>query len=289
MNYTELSQIKDEILSLWNSGDFESQRELARHIVGLYGKMGRNSTQSIRRTISKWIYKAEIDSELVEQNVKLAKQKQKQKQQDTNRIERKSFREYARVENAVAEYGEALAKELRKYGSKINPNDFKNDIGIVDGGTGVIQITDLHANELIDLPHNQYNFDVLSKRLHKQIRESISYFKFRGIEKVLIAFTGDLLNSDRRLDELLNQATNRSKASVLTAHILTQAILHVRKHYSQVDIVSVLGNESRVNKEMTFSNEAFSDNYDFTIISMCKIAINSSKLEGVNFLSITRT
>ncbi len=286
MQITELSQIKDEILSLWNSGDFESQRELSRHIVNMYGDFGGRKTDSIRRTISKWIYKANIDDELVEQNVKLAKQKQKQ--QDTNRIERKSFREYARVENAVSVYGEALVKELQKYGSKINPSDFDNGIGIVNGGTGVIQITDLHANELIDLPHNKYNFDVLSKRLHKQIRESIAYFKFRGIEKVLIAFTGDLLNSDRRLDELLNQATNRSKASVLAAHILTQAILHVRKHYSQVDIVSVLGNESRVNKEMTFSNEAFSDNYDFTIISMCKIAIEASKLKGVNFLSIDK-
>ena len=34
---------------------------------------------------------------------------------------------------------------------------------------------------------------------------------------------------------------------------------------NEVDIVSVLGNESRVKQEMTFSNEAFSDNYDFTI------------------------
>ena len=40
--------------------------------------------------------------ELILENVKLAKQKQSA--QDLNRIERKAFREYARLENAVSQY-----------------------------------------------------------------------------------------------------------------------------------------------------------------------------------------
>ena len=39
--------------------------------------------------------------ELIQENVRLAKQKQSA--QDRNRIQNKSFREYARVENAVSE------------------------------------------------------------------------------------------------------------------------------------------------------------------------------------------
>ena len=285
MQITELSQIKDEILSLWNSGDFESQRELSRHIVNMYGDFGGRKTDSIRRTISKWIYKANIDDELVEQNVKLAKQKQKQ--QDTNRIERKSFREYARVENAVNELSSALVKQLSIYAKDLSNKINVLDCGIVDGGVGVIQITDTHANELIDLKHNQYNFDILSKRLKKQVSESLAYFKYRGVEKVLIAFTGDLINSSRRLDEILNQATNNAKGCVLMSHILTQAILHVREHY-KVDIISVLGNESRISKEMTFSNEAFSENYDLIIVSMCKQAIELAGIDGIKFHSIDK-
>ena len=285
MQITELSQIKDEILSLWNSGEFESQSELARHIVGLYGKMGRNSTQSVRRTISKWIYKAEIDSELVEYNVRLAKQKQKQ--QDTNRIERKSFREYARVENAVNELSSALVKQLSIYAKDLSKKINISNCGIVGGGVGVIQITDTHGNELIDLKHNQYNFDILSRRLKKQVSESISYFKYRGVEKVLIAFTGDLINSSRRLDEILNQATNNAKGCILMSHIFLQAILHVREHY-EVDIISVLGNESRISKEMTFSNEAFSENYDLIIVSMCRQALEMAGIDGITFHSIDK-
>ena len=53
------------------------------------------------------------DVELIHSNVKLAKQKQSY--QDLNRIERKSFREYARVENAVAEYTHKLKEIFDKY------------------------------------------------------------------------------------------------------------------------------------------------------------------------------
>ena len=51
--------------------------------------------------------------ELIQENVRLAKQKQSA--QDKNRIQNKSFREYARVENAVSEYTKRLARLFDKY------------------------------------------------------------------------------------------------------------------------------------------------------------------------------
>lgn len=277
-----LQSLKDEIISLWDSGKFENYSKLARYIINRYGTFNRPE-DSIRRDISRWITAHAADKEIVTENVRY--KKQVQKVQDLNRIERKSFREHARIENAVEEYTKEVyhllkenAKELR---SKINIKD----CGIIGGGIGIIPINDLHANELINLPHNQYNFEILSKRLKKQISESLAYFKYRGVEKVLMPFLGDLLNSDRRLDEMLNQATNRAKATALTSHILIQAIMHVRQYYN-VDIVSVLGNESRAKQEMSFSNEAFSDNYDFNIMAMCKQTLEYAGIDGIKFHSI---
>ena len=54
-----------------------------------------------------------VDKELLKSSVKLAKQKQKQ--QDLNRIERKSFREHARLENAVSEYNGEIVRLLKDY------------------------------------------------------------------------------------------------------------------------------------------------------------------------------
>lgn len=251
-----------------------SKNGVAKEIIAEYGKMHYANEYSANRAIRGMIE----DDDLIVQNVRLAKQKQHQ--QDSNRIERKAFREYARVENAVTEYAKAIKEELKKHAGKFKCDI--EDLKVIGGGVGVMHFTDMHANELIDLEHNQYNFGILAQRTKKYVDECLKYFVFKGVEKVLVAFGGDLLNSDRRLDELLNQATNRSKASVLMAYILSQVLTEVSKYY-HTDVVSVLGNESRVNKEMSFSNEAISDNYDFTIISMVKMLCDNLR---VNFISI---
>ena len=146
------------------------------------------------------------DVELIAENVNL--KKQTQKFQDTNRIERKAFREYARIENAVTEYSKELVvlnKQFAKQLTKFKVSKIKGQSKVV----GIAHISDWHANELIDLPHNKYDFQVLADRAYKHAEEAIRLFKAYDIKDILIAHTGDLMNSDRRLDELLNQATNR--------------------------------------------------------------------------------
>lgn len=287
MPFTDIQELKSEIVTLWESGKYSSIADLTRHIIAEHGDFGREQ-DSLRRSVSKIIQDSEPDKELLVENVRLAKDKQRL--QDVQRIERKAFREDVRVENAVAQFGKELANQNKLHAKKlieninIKPLEYSAD----KHGVGVIQITDVHANELIDLPHNQYNWTVLSKRMKKLINESLRYFAFRNVEKVIMVYTGDLCNSDRRLDELLNQSTNRAKAANLLAHIITQSILEVRNAGYEVGIVSVLGNESRVKQEMTFSNEAFSDNYDYTIMAQVKQVLEFANIQGIMFHSIDK-
>lgn len=273
----------NEILSIWQKNEHLKQKEIAEFLYEKYSLDAMGVTEgAFQKYVSRLIL-SQGDKELIAENVKLAKQKQKA--QDNNRISNKAFREHARVENAVEEFARAIleqnklfSKELRKINIKNYKPSKNNSI------VGVIHMTDVHGNELIDLPHNKYDFKILAKRMKKHVSESLRYFQFRGVSKVLIALTGDLLNSDRRLDELLSASTNRAKATVLMIHILKQAILEVRDKYP-VDIISVVGNESRANKEMTFSNEALSDNYDFTIVAQLKQIFEFAKIKDVNFKS----
>ena len=92
------------------------------------------------------------DVEIIQSNVKLAKQKQSI--QDLNRIERKTFREYARVENAIAEYTKHLKEIFDKYKLNTLTKSHKQTTKAV----GVIQFSDVHFNELVDLQHNKYDF-----------------------------------------------------------------------------------------------------------------------------------
>lgn len=223
------------------------------------------------------------DEELIEANVKAMKQKQLY--QDSNRIERKAFREYARVENAVSAYGEALVNLVTEYGKQLSTYNPKPINVTCTDEVGMIQVTDNHLNELIDLPHNTYDIKIASHRLFKLYKEATIMFKARGIQKVVVAFTGDLLNSDRRLDELLNQATNRSRATFIAVDLYRQFLWALSEMF-KVSVVSVLGNESRVNKEMSFSEEGLSDNYDFCILNTVKLLMEASGNKNITFGSL---
>ena len=243
------------------------------------------SINAFRIGINYHINRKIANSEIILENVKLAKGKQSQ--QDKNRIERKAFREYAREENAVAALGTALLEQHKKFSKHLKTLHISPLIkNSLRRGVGVVQITDLHGNELIDLPHNKYDFEILAKRLKYYINECLFYFRAKKVEKICLLVTGDLLNSDRRLDELLNQATNRAKASLLMEHLLTQAILELRNTGLPLTIVSVLGNESRMGKEMTFSKYGLSDNYDFVIMANIKKTFEFAKIKGITWGTI---
>lgn len=215
----------------------------------------------------------EADFEVVAENVRY--RKRTQKYMDTNRIERKAFREYARIENAYSEYTQELINVLEDNRIHNSALMVEHDAGV---GAGVIQLSDLHFNELVDLPHNKYSFEVASKRLKRLAGEASAYFGYRGISNVLIACTGDLMNSDRRMDELLSNATNRSKATFLAVDLLQQFISEIATRFN-VTVASVTGNEGRVDKESGWDEVVATHNYDFTIHNMLALLFEGTKVE----------
>jgi len=201
----------------------------------------------------------------------LKSSKKIQKLQDQQRIERKIREEY-RYDNAISELTSELIKIFKNrpknkvISHKVNNQD----------NYGIFHLSDTHLNELINIPSNQFDFKIASKRLQKMVSESTIIFKSYGIKNVLISFTGDLINSDRRLDELLNMATNRAKACALSAILFEQVILDLNKNFN-VSIASVSGNEGRVKDEYGISEIMMSDNYDYTINQILRLMFRKNK------------
>ncbi|MFW6246960.1 MAG: hypothetical protein ACOC22_02160 [bacterium] len=215
------------------------------------------------------------DKELLESNVKY--KFEKQKFQDKNRIDNKTFREHARVHNALREYNKALIKAI----SKLKPITVHHEV-IKSDVIGIVHLSDLHFNELINVTGNKFDFEVAAKRLKLLAIRAKKCFKMMGISNILLAITGDLMNSDRRLDEYLNQSTNRGNATTLSFHLLEQFIVDLNENFN-VLIANVSGNESRVKDEHGYSDYVATDNYDFTIENMLKIAFKNS--DGIKFAS----
>ena len=218
------------------------------------------------------IYDADV--EVIKENVRLSKQKQKA--QDRNRIQNKAFREHARIENAIEEY----TKELKTLFENNSLNCTTTKHKTNNKAVGVIQFSDVHLNELVDLENNKYDFSVASKRTRHFVNKAKTYFKTANVSNIVFALTGDLMNSDRRLDELLNQATNRAKATFLGVDIFQQAILDMAEDFN-VTVASIVGNEGRANKELGWSNIVATDNYDYTIYNCLRYLFKDSDIEFI--------
>ena len=259
---------KDEILELFDNG--QNYIEISSFLIDTY-KLDV-SIDYLRKQIKEVIHYLIADKDIIEYNIRLAKQKQKF--QDLNRIERKAFKEGSRQENALAEYNTEIIKLLKResLNTKLSKKKHNTESAIV------VQIADTHFNELVELESNKYDFDIASKRLQKYAYKVKEYVKFHKANKVLIAITGDLINSDRRLDEKLAMATNRAKATFLGVHLLKHFILDINES-AEVQVCCVTGNESRVNFELGFVDMVASDNYDFSIFEMLRLL-----LPDINFL-----
>ena len=242
----------------------------------LYKEQGKPLGHIPREEFRAYIREFRLDPELVKSNV--AYKLQTQKYQDTNRIERKTFREHARISNAVEEYTKELISVFNKH--DVAKFTIKHDVN--GKAVGLVHITDAHFNELVELDNNKYDFKIAGQRLKLLISKARQYFKGAGITNVLIALTGDLINSDRRLDELLNQATNRSKATFLAVQLLENVIIDLNQDFN-ITVACVSGNESRVGKDWSWSEQIASDNYDFTIFNILKYIFKNS--ESISFIS----
>ncbi|MCP9815199.1 hypothetical protein KBY76_00780 [Synechococcus sp. GreenBA-s] len=216
------------------------------------------------------------DRDLLQFNVRLAKSRQALA--DSNRIERKAFREHARIENAVAAY-------TRELGTLLDQRGFTSAVPlspIPDGGEAVliVQLSDLHFNERVELPSNRYDFTVAAARLAKLAGRVKQLARCFGARKVVVACLGDFLNSDRRLDELLSNATNRSKATLLAVDILRAFLLDLRSELA-VEVYGITGNESRVSKELGWSDALATDSYDLMIYEILRRGFANA--DGISF------
>ncbi len=243
----------------WNGSTWDRNDQ-----SGKYYQCGYADCNSKKRPI-------EEDEDIITENVRISKKIQRLT--DSNTKERKAFREHARVENALESYSAELLSLFKEYGSQIVKPIICSSRNLNTDEVAVVHYTDTHFNEIInDVSGNKYDFKIASQRTYKYAGEIIKLCRMRNITKLVLCLGGDLLNSDRRKDELLNQATNRAKATFVAVDLIKHFITHLSKHF-EVTVISVLGNESRASKDLGFSQAVLSDNYDYTIVNIVKLLI----------------
>ena len=220
------------------------------------------------------------DLEVLTENVRY--KQQLQRSQDLNRIERKAFREHSRIHNAVEAYNEAILTELEQHGAALA--DCPRRSGPLDPSAAaiVVHLSDNHFNELVNLPTNRFDFEVAAKRLQLLAQKVKLLGKAYGVEKAVVFFGGDLMNSDRRLDELLAMSTNRARATILAVHLYKQFLMDLRADFF-IDCFGVTGNESRAKDNLGWVDVVATDSYDYTIYAMLQAVFDATNDKGMRF------
>lgn len=251
-----------------------------KELVGLgYGRYRIAQALGLKENQARTLINYTLSGVIDEKNVNVKNIiTQTQKLVDKSRARRKETREVARQIGVLEELTIELTNVLKEKNlSKLSVTHDTNRCA----NTGVIHLSDTHFNELIDTQCNKYDFNVASARLFMFAEKAKTYFKIMGVKEVLIAMTGDMMNSDRRLDEILNATTNRTKATFLAVDILQQFILDMNRDF-EVTVTYVTGNESRMSDEVGWSPNPVSDSYDTMIFYTLKHLFKNAK--GVKFI-----
>ena len=201
---------------------------------------------------------------------------------DTVRRGKTRDRKEIRAENAIEALNEEVLAAIKILGDKLPKGKRKEGKLAANAPVAVVHLSDNHLNELISTPSNTFDFEVASKRLKLLAMKVKQFAKPMGVKKIVVAFGGDLINSDRRIDEVTNMATNRSRAMVLSAWLYQQFISDLREDFF-IDCFAITGNEGRAKLELSFADPGVTDSYDASIYYMLQHMMTQTPDKGLRF------
>ena len=194
-------------------------------------------------------------------------------QRDRRRIESTRFRAATRIENAYKAYWRAMLACINRMEPKIHSWEPRTDPPAIGSTELVAHLTDTHFNELVDLPNNKYDFRVASRRLQKYACMIKLQALVHNAQKVHLAIGGDLINSDRRTDEYMEQASDRGAACGISSDLMMQFISDLRQDLF-IECYCVPGNEGRATKELGFAKSTAMYSFDVMVYRFAKDLLN---------------
>lgn len=223
----------------------------------------------------------DTEREAILQNVKLKGQLQKLR--DQRNLAEKRLREMSR---STTELNKELLRAFEAIAPKLDlftPTALAPTKQPKNKKVGIIQLSDLHLNESVRLSDtgggNEYNFSVAAKRLKKYAAKCIDMMQHQGVSQVVIAMTGDMLNSDRRYDEKMRNTWNNAVGFFAAQDLVTQFITEISHHFETVEVASVYGNESRLADDIHSVN--FSNSWDWLMHRF--MSVRFEDIEHVHF------
>jgi len=199
-------------------------------------------------------YDASYIKKMQEQKDELYKERVKVR--DQTREKYKTLRDEARIEVLI----DAIRQSAESY-PEIKPI-YRDEITMAkDGAEGILTLSDWHVGSEVDNFRNEFNEQILEKRVATLVRKTIKYCMVHNVTKLAVIHTGDILDglihTSLRLESEFDVIEQVKKASSL----IYQLLINLSENIKNVSFRGVLDNHSRVvaNKHEHVEKENFSN------------------------------
>ena len=195
--------------------------------------------------------------------------KEKQKVFDERTALRKVEREQGRREDmfditrrVISEYVPARFEYTPN-----NIDDSDNDV--------IIHLTDVHCGVNVHNPFNQFNTDILKKRLKKYLNEINDIRKIYKSQNAYLIIGGDLIQGLIHVNSRIEAKENIVTQIMFVSDIISNFVYELSKMFQNVEVHTTAGNHSRstANKE----ESAHGENFDLLVPFTCKKELQNIK------------
>lgn len=194
----------------------------------------------------------EYSSEIAERRREL--QKEKYKFYDERNAYNKMLRERSRQEELNEIIERTVSSGSLPYLSYTYHERFSSDNDLI------VSLNDIHYGANIDNHWNQYNSDICRAMLCKYVDQIIDIAKTHNSERCIITCGGDLINGNIHYSIAVTNRENVIQQIMGISELISQFAVALSEHFSQVQIVSVAGNHSRIDvKDRALKDERLDD------------------------------
>lgn len=189
-------------------------------------------------------------------------EKEKQKLFDERTALKKILREQGRIESmydivkrAIDDYRPVTFDYVP---SEIEDSD--NDL--------IIHLTDVHCGMSVDSPFNQFNTDILKRRLQKYLDEINDIRKIYKSQNAYLILGGDLIHGIIHVNARIEAKENLVMQIMKVTDLISNFVFELSKMFKEVQVHTTAGNHARsvANKDESLRGE----NFDLLIPYACK-------------------
>lgn len=203
--------------------------------------------------------------------------KQQVKTRDKLREYRKCLTDEARIENL-----KDLFIDCAEIVSKEKPFVLDKDVSENSDRVAVLQLSDLHFDEIVKNFLNTYNHEVFDNNVQKIISKTLEYCKLFDIRVLKILNQGDLISGNLHVTTRVMSEEDSVYQTQYVAESLANMLNEFAKELDCVEFLSVLDNHSRINKNKKehIEKESFSKFVPWYLKARMKNVINVKIIEN---------